>query len=486
MLHVDHLLADISSRLVVPKSNLWTLPRHRQQRHSRRHYSGRVLHVHCGSADLHVDVVVVGAGIIGLSTATKLLQQRGPALSVAVVDRAVPCAGATGAGQGYIWLAHRSIGDVAWQLAAHSKELWHEMLEAPLRGATYRQAIQWQPNGSMLLAEDGAGAAALETRAAALQAQGVAADVLSAEQIRNIEPAVALPAGGGSLTVPSDAQLDGRAAAAALQEACHAAGVRCSLLFNEGVEEILLEKPSAVEGRAIGVRTPSRRVFARRATVLCAGAWSGQLLDRMLGCSNYSRLITPLRGHLLQIPAAAAHGVPHLTHGLMETKYCAHYAAAEPQASPLDQAVHLEEYAPPLDITFTATMQSGGDLLLGSSRDAAGYDSAPSAAVVHAIVERSRQFLPGLDVEMAYTAALPRVGLRPHAVGGLPLVGPVPGVDGLFLNAGHSGSGLLLSPISAVLTTALLGVDSAADVVGNEKLRAAAALLAPPKPMSCF
>lgn len=160
-----------------------------------------------------------------------------------------------------------------------------------------------------------------------------------------------------------------------------------------------------------------------------------------------------------------------------------HYAAAEPQASPLDEAVHLEECAPPPDITFTATMKSGGDLLLGSSRDAAGYVSAPSAAVVRSIVERSRQFLPGLDIEMACAAAIPRVGLRPHAAGGLPFVGPVPGVDGLFLNCGHSGSGLLLSPISAALTTALLGVHSAADVVGNEKLRAAAALLAPPKPI---
>jgi len=42
------------------------------------------------------DVVVVGGGIIGLTIARQFLT--GSDLSVAVVDKAVPCSGATGAG----------------------------------------------------------------------------------------------------------------------------------------------------------------------------------------------------------------------------------------------------------------------------------------------------------------------------------------------------------------------------------------------------
>lgn len=46
---------------------------------------------------MEVDVIVVGAGIIGLSICHEILSQTD--LSVAVIDKAKPCAGATGAGQ---------------------------------------------------------------------------------------------------------------------------------------------------------------------------------------------------------------------------------------------------------------------------------------------------------------------------------------------------------------------------------------------------
>ena len=44
-----------------------------------------------------VDVVIVGAGIIGLAIANQILAQT--KFSVVVVDAAQPCAGATGAGE---------------------------------------------------------------------------------------------------------------------------------------------------------------------------------------------------------------------------------------------------------------------------------------------------------------------------------------------------------------------------------------------------
>ena len=113
-----------------------------------------------------------------------------------------------------------------------------------------------------------------------------------------------------------------------------------------------------------------------------------------------------------------------------------------------------------LDITFTATTSTSGTLLLGSSREFCGFDGEPSEAVLHAILQRAEAFLPGVcDVSRADISV--RVGLRPYADRGLPYVGPVPGVAGLFVAAGHEGSGLSLAPATGeLLSSLILGHDA--------------------------
>jgi len=71
------------------------------------------------------DVVVVGAGIVGLASALQVLRDS-PDVSVCIAERAERlCAEATGAGQGYLWMVHRDPTDSAnWQLAARGRELW--------------------------------------------------------------------------------------------------------------------------------------------------------------------------------------------------------------------------------------------------------------------------------------------------------------------------------------------------------------------------
>lgn len=75
------------------------------------------------------------AGIVGLLVSRELLRR---GLSVALCERApAPCAGATGAGQGYIWMAHRDPSSPSWHLAAASKALWE----------VRRMVAGWKPPG---------------------------------------------------------------------------------------------------------------------------------------------------------------------------------------------------------------------------------------------------------------------------------------------------------------------------------------------------
>lgn len=102
----------------------------------------------------------------------------------------------------------------------------------------------------------------------------------------------------------------------------------------------------------------------------------------------------------------------------------------------------------------------------GSSREFNGWQAAPDSLVMSAIMDRAHHFMPHLSPALLQAAlngggaagsASVRVGLRPYAVGGLPAIGPVPGLPGVFVAAGHEGSGLSLAPGTAELVLQQLG-----------------------------
>mmetsp|Transcript_21508 Transcript_21508/g.59769 ORF Transcript_21508/g.59769 Transcript_21508/m.59769 type:complete len:236 (+) Transcript_21508:110-817(+) len=114
------------------------------------------------------DVVIIGGGIIGLSIARKFLEE-GPCRVVVLEKSREICCGATGAGQGYIWLAHREPDSAAWEMATRSKDLWSTLT---LPGQPVCDS-EWQVNGSMLVASCPEEARELELKAAKLSRVGI-------------------------------------------------------------------------------------------------------------------------------------------------------------------------------------------------------------------------------------------------------------------------------------------------------------------------
>ena len=107
------------------------------------------------------------------------------------------------------------------------------------------------------------------------------------------------------------------------------------------------------------------------------------------------------------------------------------------------------------DITFTATQSASGSLLLGSSRELCGFNGKPDHAVIQAILERARSFLPALHHVSAADVDV-RIGLRPYSRRGMPHVGRLPGCPNAFVAAGHEGSGLTLGPATGELMCRLV------------------------------
>ena len=466
-----------------------------------------------------VDVVIVGAGIVGLWTAYEALR-RGQ--SVAVVDALRRSGGggvggtpaheaggasggrggvATGAGQGYVWQAHREppsplgsdqlpASSASWFLAARGKRRWERLGGGDDRiSAALAARADLRRTGSLLLATTAEEAASLEARAARLcAAPGGPSEqdvrvLASAREVAADEPAFgdqerkSLVRAG--LLVTSDAQIDGRGAAAGLLEACRALNDDGpgGASFREALEDGAASIEPATGGGGAGsgpqVETASGRRFrARRGVVVAGGAWTGGLLadalDRAGGAggassaaASWRAFFAPRRGHLLEVDAAAARLPAPLRRGAMELSYSRHYQQQRGEADGGGDGGGS-------DVTFTVTSGGGGVLLLGSSReDDAGFDGRADARVVAAILARAAEFLPTVRPLAEAAAASAgaagaidgvRVGLRPWAAGGLPAVGPVPGLPGVVVAAGHEGSGLTMAPATAELALRWIGL----------------------------
>ncbi|KAK1434737.1 hypothetical protein QVD17_00487 [Tagetes erecta] len=385
------------------------------------------------SSDSHsYDVVVVGAGIIGLTIARQLLN--GSDLSVAVVDAAVPCSGATGAGQGYIWMVHKVPGSEKWELAMRSRELWEKFAEdVKYKGMDPQEVLGWKKTGSLLVGKTSQEMAALKGKVEQLSKAGLKAELLSGTNLQEVEPALVIGEEGGAAFLPDDYQLDARRSVAYIEKENrrYATEGRYGEYYNQALTGFLRSDNGKVEA----VKTSKSLLYSKKAVVIATGCWTGSLMQELIRDLDieFDVPVKPRKGHLLVIENFSS---LKLNHGLMEAGYVGHQDAT------------LRPGAEPSSISMTATMDTSGNLVLGSSRQFVGFNTEISEHIINQIWERAGEFFPSLrqfsltDLEKTRHV---RVGLRPFMPGGKPMIGLVPGLSNVFVAAGHEGEGLSLA-----------------------------------------
>ena len=343
------------------------------------------------------DVVVVGAGIIGSALARELAAAR---LSVLVVERDAPGAGASGAAAGILSpQAEADAPSPLLDLCLESRAIFPRLVEE-LRAETGIE-VPYRTTGTLYLALDDDEEARLERRFAWQTSAGLPVERLSAGRVLTLEPAVAAGA-RIALRFPYDHQIDNAVLTRALAASAEARGVR----FLKGAEaRAILEEG----GRVVGVALTNERIRAPR-VVNCAGAWASRLEG-----SGPRLPIEPVRGQMLALEHAELR---------------------------LDRVIFTERgyLVPRLD----------GRILVGSTMERAGYDAHPTVAGASSLLALARQVVPGL--ESATISAL-WAGLRPAAPDGLPVLGPAgaPWPSGLYFATGHYRNGVLLAPVTARL-----------------------------------
>lgn len=342
------------------------------------------------------DVIVVGAGVVGLLSALELTRA---GFAVTLVERGLTGREASRAAAGILstlfpWRSPRPLALLSrWSQSSYA------MLADDVRRASGIDP-EWTPSGLLcfdLREKDAAQAWA--------QTTGRAIDFLEAHEVRRQEPVLAECA-RPAIFLPGIAHIHISRFLRALREA----------LLNEGVpikEETAVTGFLERGGRVEGVRTESGELRAAH-VVVTAGAWSSGLAETL----GIRLPVEPVRGQIIQF-----RGPP----GLLGRVLCEgeHYLLA----------------------------RRGGEILVGSTREHVGFDREITVAARDELTTVAVQLLPVLK-----GAAPSRQwsGIRPGSPEGIPYIGAHPQCAGLWFNTGHYANGITLAPGSARLLADLM------------------------------
>ena len=357
------------------------------------------------SENTSTDVVIVGAGVIGLACAWRAAQR---GLSVRVVDRETPGSGASRVAAGML----APVGEASWgersllELNLASARAYPafaaELEEASGRRVGYRRC------GALHVALDRDEAEELRRRHELQRSLGLQAEWMRPARLRELEPGLS-PACSAGVHAVEEGEVDPRTLVAALVAAIEAAGAEVIA----GVEA----SEAVIDGdRLRGVRTTDGRELHTDQVVLAGGAWSGRASWLP---TDAIPPVRPVKGQVLYLRGPADDAV------------CERIVATE------------RVYVVP---------RGDGRVAVGATVEERGFELTVTAGGVHELLREAYRVLPEI-AELELTEAV--AGLRPGTPDNAPLIGRG-ALEGLVVATGHYRNGILLAPITGEAVAALL------------------------------
>jgi glycine oxidase len=344
------------------------------------------------------NVLVIGAGVSGLSVALTLLQRGN---RVTVLERGLVGGESSWAGGGILspllpWDYPEPVTALALAgMAAYPS--WIAKIEQ-LSG---RSTEFWRCG---MLALD---CAAADAALAWCQAHGLVAERGLSTRLSTPSPALPPQGGGGdSVWLPDVAQVRNPRLVAALREAV----VRLGGVIHT---HCAAESITTQAGRMVAVHT-ARGTFTADRLVLATGAWAGLNLPGLPGMPN----IRPIRGQMLLFKLEPA---------------------------TLDSILYRNGiYLIP---------RRDGHILAGSTLEDTGFDKSTTAEALEHLHSEASAMLPILsDMKPVQHWS----GLRPGSPDNIPVIDRHPDYDNVFVNTGHFRYGVTMAPSSAELLVDLM------------------------------
>lgn len=342
------------------------------------------------------NVIVIGSGILGASTAYQLAKMGAEVLIIDRKDKGQ----ATDAAAGIIcpWLSQRR--NQAWyQLAKAGARFYPELVQELIReGETETGYAQV---GALSIHEDLDKISKMEERAHTRKADAPEiGEITRLNEEETHEHFPLLGEGYHSVYISGAARVDGRALRDALIRSAERNGAK---LING--DAALLFQDNRVTGAAVGDER-----FEADEIIVCAGAWANQLFQ-------------PLGIHF-QVRYQKAQ-IMHI------------------EASDQQNTGEWPVIMPPSDQYLLAFDHQ--KIVIGATHEneVNGYDTRITAGGMQEVLNKGLALAPGL-ADCTFQEV--RVGFRPFTPGFLPVIGAVPGWEGLITANGLGASGLTMGP----------------------------------------
>lgn len=357
-----------------------------------------------------LDTIILGAGVVGLSTARQLLLR---GARVTVLDPTVPGGQGSRAAAGVAIPSVRLLGDAQMRAFASASK---PVMAAELDALGGKDGGVKRGQGVLRLAADAKGKDILEKQAA--EAPEWMGRWVGPEELAALEPAMR-----GSKVL-----------GAYLDETAHmvdTAAYLNALLADVGARGGVIKLGHAAVGVTeetgkVRVRTQAEELVADR-VVVAAGAWSGTIP----GLTPLP--LKPMRGQMMTI----WHPTIRLTRVLSGAGYLAPWR--------------------------------GGEIVVGATEEDAGFACHTSPAgllYLSAVIQRTTPALAEARVGTAWA------GLRSATPSGRPLIGAWPGTTRVIVASGHGGQGIMTGGLSGRLAADLCDSGKAPEAEPFSPLRA--------------
>lgn len=348
-----------------------------------------------GMGKVAYDAVVVGCGIVGAACALELARR---GMRVVAVDREVVGGGATAAGMGHIVVMDDS--DAQFALTRYSQQLWHELRPDLPDDVEYEQC------GTIWVAADEEEMTEVRRKHDYYRSRGVPTEILDSRLLKELEPNLRDGLVGG-LLVPQDGVLYPPCAARFLIETAQEQGAKVKI----GAEAVQI-------GRGC-VRLGDGAEITAGIIVNAIGAGAPELTAGIE--------IKKRKGHLVitdRYPGFVGHQLVEL--GYLKS---AHSVSSD-------------------SVAFNVQPRRTGQILIGSSRQFGSEGSEVDNSILARMLQRAQEYMPALR---SLSAIRVWTGFRAATPDKLPLIGPAPGDQSVFLAAGHEGLGITTSLATARL-----------------------------------